>query len=76
VPPGEIEHGPFSQEDAVPTPTEWKMHRSEPPTAYVPESAVVVDEAQAQAAAVPKRSAMIEKPDGSVLMQALPEVTL
>ena len=76
MPAGESEQGLFSQEDAVPQPTEWKMHRSEPPTAYIPESAVVVDEAQAQALAVPKRSAMIEEPDDSVFTQALPELTL
>jgi hypothetical protein len=52
------------------------MHRSEPPTAYVLEWAVVVDEAQAQPSAFPKRSAMIEEPDDCVFMQALPEVTL
>jgi hypothetical protein len=55
---------------------EWKMHRSEQPTAYVPASAVVVDAAQAPATAVFKRSTIIEEPDGSVFMQALPEVTL
>jgi hypothetical protein len=76
VPAGESEHGLSSQEDAVPPLTEWKMHRSEPPTAYVLEWAVVVDEAQAQPSAFPKRSAMIEEPDDCVFMQALPEVTL
>jgi hypothetical protein len=74
VPAGESEHGLSSQEDAVPPPTEWKMHRSEPSTAYVLESVIVIDEAQASA--VPRRSAMIEEPNDSVCMQALPEIML
>jgi hypothetical protein len=77
VPASEIERGLFSQQDAVPRPTEWNRHPSEQqPTAYVPEFAVVVDDAQAPTAAVFKRSTIIEEPDGSVFMQALPEVML
>jgi hypothetical protein len=54
------------------------MHLSEQqPTCYVRGlAAAVINDAQAQAAAVPKRSAIVEEPVDDVVTQVVPEVAL